>query len=71
MQWQKNMLLIDANVILRGILNDHPEMTQKAKEVISTSENMLLPMPRRKPGFLVLILFNIFCVLCSLCLLLY
>lgn len=30
------MLLIDANVILRGILNDHPEMTQKAKEVMQT-----------------------------------
>lgn len=34
MQWQRNMLLIDANVILRGILNDHPEMAQKAKEVM-------------------------------------
>ena len=35
MQWQKNMQLIDAYVILRCILNDHPDMTLKAKEVIS------------------------------------
>lgn len=34
MQWQKNMQLIDANVILRSILDDHPYMTQKAREVI-------------------------------------
>lgn len=34
MQWQKNMQLIDANVILRSILDDHPYMTQKSKEVI-------------------------------------
>ena len=29
------MLLIDANVILRYLLNDHPEMSRRAKEVIS------------------------------------
>lgn len=34
MQWQKNMQLIDANVIIRCILNDCPEMTIKAAEVI-------------------------------------
>ncbi len=34
MQWQKNMQLIDANVILRCILDDCPEMTSKAVEVI-------------------------------------
>lgn len=34
MQWQKNMRLIDANVILRCILDDCPEMTSKAIEVI-------------------------------------
>jgi len=36
MQWQKNMQLIDANVILRRILNDSPEMTQKAVEAIDS-----------------------------------
>ena len=34
MQWQKNMQLIDANVIIRCILNDCPEMTAKAAEII-------------------------------------
>lgn len=34
MQWPKNMQLIDANVILRCILNDHPNMTAKAKKVL-------------------------------------
>lgn len=34
MQWQKNMQLIDANVILRCILDDCPEMISKAVEVI-------------------------------------
>ena len=34
MQWQKNMQLIDANVILRCILDDCPEMTSKAVDVI-------------------------------------
>ena len=34
MRWQKNMQLIDANVILRCILDDCPEMTSKAVEVI-------------------------------------
>ena len=35
MQWQKNMKLIDANVLIRCILNDLPEMTEKAVEVIN------------------------------------
>ena len=34
MQWPKSMQLIDANVILRCILNDHPDMTSRAKEII-------------------------------------
>lgn len=34
MQWRKNMQLIDANVIIRCVLNDCPDMTQKAVEVI-------------------------------------
>lgn len=32
--WSKNMKLIDANVILRYLLNDNQEMAQKAKAVI-------------------------------------
>ena len=36
MQWQKNMQLIDANVILRYLLNDHEEMSIKAKNLISS-----------------------------------
>ncbi len=35
MQWPKNMRLIDANVILRYILDDHPEMTEQAIKVIN------------------------------------
>jgi len=34
MQWQKNIQLIDANVIIRCILDDCPDMTVKATEVI-------------------------------------
>lgn len=30
------MLLIDTNVILRYLLNDNPEMSQKAKDLISS-----------------------------------
>ncbi len=33
-QWQKNMRLIDANVILRCILNDIPEMSERAMQII-------------------------------------
>ena len=36
MQWPKNMQLIDANVILRYLLNDTPEMSSKAKELVSS-----------------------------------
>lgn len=36
MQWQKNMHLIDANVILRYLLNDHAEMSLTAKTLISS-----------------------------------
>ncbi|MCM1105336.1 MAG: PIN domain-containing protein [Blautia sp.] len=35
MQWSKNMQLIDANVILRCILDDYPEMTEQAIKVIN------------------------------------
>ncbi len=35
-QWQKNMQLIDANVILRFVLNDNSEMTEQAVEVITS-----------------------------------
>lgn len=34
MLWSKNMKLIDANVILRYLLNDDQEMARKAKAVI-------------------------------------
>lgn len=34
MLWSKNMKLIDANVILRYLLNDNQEMAQKATAVI-------------------------------------
>ena len=34
MLWLKNTKLIDANVILRYLLNDNPEMAQQAKAVI-------------------------------------
>ena len=34
MLWSKNTKLIDANVILRYLLNDNPEMAQQAKAVI-------------------------------------
>ncbi len=36
MPWPKNMQLIDANVILRYLLNDHPDMSQIAKDHISS-----------------------------------
>lgn len=34
--WSKNMKLIDANVILRYLLNDNQEMAQQAKNVIES-----------------------------------
>lgn len=34
MLWLKSMKLIDANVILRYLLNDNPEMAQRANAVI-------------------------------------
>lgn len=36
MQWLRNMQLIDANVLIRCILNDCPEMTEKAIDVIDS-----------------------------------
>ena len=43
MQWQKNMQLIDANVILRYLLNDHPEMSPAAKTLISSGKAYTKP----------------------------
>lgn len=34
MLWSKSMKLIDANVILRYLLNDNPEMAEKAKNIV-------------------------------------
>ena len=36
MLWSKNMKLVDANVILRYLLNDNQEMSQQAKAVIGS-----------------------------------
>lgn len=36
MQWPKSMQLIDANVILRYLLNDSPEMSQKARVLVAS-----------------------------------
>ena len=36
------MLLVDANVILRFILNDHPEMSSRAKEILVDNETLIL-----------------------------
>lgn len=43
MQWLKNMKLIDANVILRYLLNDNPEMSSKAKNLISSGNAYTKP----------------------------
>ena len=43
MQWQKNMQLIDANVILRYLLNDSPEMSQEARTIISSGNAYAKP----------------------------
>ena len=32
MLWQKNMVMLDANMILRYLLDDNPEMAEKAEE---------------------------------------
>jgi len=34
------MKLIDANVILRYLLNDKPEMAEKAKNIVESSDNI-------------------------------
>lgn len=36
MPWSKNIQLIDANVILRYLLNDSPEMSMKAKSIVES-----------------------------------
>lgn len=43
MQWPKNMQLIDANVVLRYLLNDSPEMSIKARELISSGNAYIKP----------------------------
>ncbi len=43
MQWQKNMQLLDANVILRYLLNDHAEMSLKTRDVISSGDTYTKP----------------------------
>ena len=43
MQWQKNMQLIDANVILRYLLNDHAEMSSAARTLISSGKAYTKP----------------------------
>ena len=36
MQWRRNIKLIDANVILRYLLNEHAEMSLTARTLISS-----------------------------------
>lgn len=43
MQWQKNMQLIDANVILRYMLNDNKEMSAMAKSLIASGNAYTKP----------------------------
>lgn len=43
MLWQKNTQLIDANVILRYLLNDSLEMSSKAKDIISLGNTYTKP----------------------------
>ncbi len=43
MQWQKNMQLIDANVILRYMLNDNKEMSATAKSLIASGNAYTKP----------------------------
>ena len=43
MQWPKNMQLIDANVMLRYLLNDDPEMSQKSKALVATGNTYTKP----------------------------
>jgi len=37
-RWKKNMKIIDANVVLRYLLNDVAEMVEKAAELIENNE---------------------------------
>jgi predicted nucleic-acid-binding protein len=43
MQWQRNTQLIDANVILRYLLNDHAEMSLTARTLISSGNAYTKP----------------------------
>ena len=36
-------MLLDANVLLRYILNDHPELSTRAKEIIQNSDDVFAP----------------------------
>ena len=38
MQWQKSMVMLDTNMILRYLLDDNPEMASKAEEYINTKD---------------------------------
>lgn len=41
-QWWKNMKIADANIVLRYLLNDHEELSEKATVIIENNE-VLLP----------------------------
>ena len=41
-QWWKNMKIVDANIILRYLLNDHEELSNKATVIIEEND-VLLP----------------------------
>ncbi len=43
MLWQNNMVIIDANIVLRYILNDHPELSSQAANIIER-QSVLLPI---------------------------
>ncbi len=42
-QWQKNMQLVDANVIIRYLLNDSPQLSEKARSIISNGRAYAKP----------------------------
>ena len=38
----KNMVLIDANILLRYVLNDHADLSPKAKDVMLKNDILIL-----------------------------
>ena len=38
MQWWKNMKIVDANIVLRYLLNDTEELAEKATEILENNE---------------------------------